>query len=65
MFVIGQKYDIEMLDGVDHDGKPCITTYPGRTVVDTQPPLIKINAHGEEKIINTSSHVFVQATRSK
>lgn len=65
MFVIGQKYDIEMLDGEDQDGKTCITTYPGRTVVDAQPPLIKINSHGEEKIINTSSHVFVQATRSK
>ena len=65
MFVVGKKYDIEISDGVDHDGKPCINTYPGRTVVDTQPPLIKVNWHGEEKIINTSSHVFVQAIPSK
>lgn len=61
MFVTGKKYDIEMNDGADQNGEPCITTYPNRTVVDVQYPLIKINSGGKEEIINTSSPVFVRA----
>ena len=61
MFSTGKVYDIEMLDGVDDEGKPCITTYPDRTLVDVQPPLIKINFGGQEEIINTSSAIFVRA----
>lgn len=61
MFITGKKYDIEMNDGVDHNGDTCITTYPARTVVDVQPPLIKINSGGKEEIINISSPIFVRA----
>ena len=61
MFTIGKSYDIEMLDDVDQDGNPCITTYPNRTVTDVNFPLIKINSSGKQEIINTQSPIFVRA----
>ena len=65
MFEVGKKYDIQMNDGVDYEGQSCINTYPGRTVLDAQLPLIKVIGFGEESIINTNSIVFVRATLSK
>lgn len=66
MFKDGTKYDIDVIDGVDDKGAPCITTYPGRYVQDQDGPLIKINdgASGH-MVINTHSPAFFRATTSR
>jgi hypothetical protein len=62
MFKVGNSYDIEMLDGEDQDGNPCVNTYPNRKVTEINFPLIKINSSGKEEIIiNTHSSIFVRA----
>ncbi|WP_028605315.1 hypothetical protein [Ottowia thiooxydans] len=65
MFKIGEKYDIEMLDGRDHNGHPDLTTYPGREVLSKDGPLIEIVDAGGTLIINTYSPVFARAKLKK
>jgi hypothetical protein len=61
MFEIGKKYDIKMLVG--QMGGPEETTYPSRTVLNVDGPLIKIDDCGSERIINTQSLYFISAEK--
>ena len=65
MFEVGKRYDFELLDSYTDDGEPTITTYPGRAVLDSDGPLIKIGDVAGDMIVNTHSPLFFRATEKK
>jgi len=66
MFRVGQAYDFEILDTADDEGRPAITTFPSRSVLAVDGPLVKIREYPDgEVVINTHSSVFVRATLKK
>lgn len=63
MFQLTKQYTFILLE--DDGGETAEVTYPYQTVVDIDGPLLKLNAGGEEMIVNTHSPRFVRALIKK
>ena len=63
IFEIGKTYRIAMLV-YDSDGRPDREMKPGCRVVAVDGPLLKVDQHGKEWIVNAHSPLFVEAELS-
>ena len=63
MFTVGAKYSFELQDASGDDGRPTITTYLGRVVLEVEGPCVKISDGPRgHMIVNTTSPVFFRAS---
>lgn len=60
IFEVGKIYKVTMLV-YDVDGRPDRAMRPGCRVVAIDGPLLKLDQHGKEWIVNSHSLLFVEA----